>query len=123
LNVDRLRRLKRDPRFLDPDESAQRCDVALGRGLCRAADRWLTLFELVVPSGPVTPFHGPYRLGLVGLCRGRQDEEIYAARRACRAGRAPTRSGPGYVNVRCDQEEETAAWRWVCLRWRYDGER
>jgi hypothetical protein len=32
LNVDRLRRLKRDPRFLDPDESAQRCDVALGRG-------------------------------------------------------------------------------------------
>ena len=40
-----------------------------------------------------------------------------------RAGRAPTRSGPGYVNVRCDKEEETAAWRWVCLRWRYDGER
>ena len=30
---------------------------------------------------------------------------------------------PGYVNVRCDSEEETAAWRWVCLRWRYDGER
>jgi hypothetical protein len=25
----------------------------------------------------------------------------------------PTRSGPGYVNVRCDPEEETAEWRWV----------
>src|SRR6187397_2765976 len=40
---------------------------------------------------------------------------------ACRTGRAPTRSGPGYVNVRCHQEEETPAWRWVGLRWRYDG--
>ena len=47
--------------------------------LFRAGDRSLTLFALVVPPGSATPIHDHLAWGLVGLYRGSQDEEIYAA--------------------------------------------
>src|SRR5919198_6218420 len=47
--------------------------------LFRAADRSLTLFALVVPSGSATPIHDHLAWGLVGLYRGTQDEEIFDA--------------------------------------------
>jgi predicted metal-dependent enzyme (double-stranded beta helix superfamily) len=47
--------------------------------LYRAEDRSLSLFSLVVPSGAQTPVHDHLAWGLVGLYRGTQDEEIYAA--------------------------------------------
>src|SRR4051794_9537544 len=46
--------------------------------LFRAADRSLSLFSLVVPSGAQTPVHDHLAWGLVGLYRGTQDEEIFA---------------------------------------------
>ncbi len=48
--------------------------------LFRAGDASLSLFSLVVPSGAETPVHDHLAWGLVGLYRGTQDEEIYAAR-------------------------------------------
>jgi 3-mercaptopropionate dioxygenase len=48
--------------------------------LYRAEDRSLSLFSLVVPAGAQTPVHDHLAWGLVGLYRGTQDEEIYAAR-------------------------------------------
>jgi 3-mercaptopropionate dioxygenase len=48
--------------------------------LFRAGDRALSLFSLVVPSGSQTPVHDHLAWGLVGLYRGTQDEEVYAAR-------------------------------------------
>jgi 3-mercaptopropionate dioxygenase len=45
--------------------------------LFRAADRSLSLFSLVVPSGSMTPVHDHLAWGLVGLYRGNQDEEFY----------------------------------------------
>ena len=47
--------------------------------LFRAGDGSLSLFALVVPSGSQTPVHDHLAWGLVGLYRGTQDEEIYAA--------------------------------------------
>ena len=47
--------------------------------LFRAGDRSLTLFALVVPPGSATPIHDHLAWGLVGLYRGTQDEEVYAA--------------------------------------------
>jgi predicted metal-dependent enzyme (double-stranded beta helix superfamily) len=49
--------------------------------LFRAADRSLCLFSLVVPSGAATPVHDHGSWGLVGLYRGRQDEELYSTER------------------------------------------
>jgi predicted metal-dependent enzyme (double-stranded beta helix superfamily) len=46
--------------------------------LCRAEDGSLSLFSLVVPPGAQTPVHDHLAWGLVGLYRGRQDEDIYA---------------------------------------------
>jgi predicted metal-dependent enzyme (double-stranded beta helix superfamily) len=43
----------------------------------RAADRSLSLFSLVVPSGAMTPVHDHLAWGLVGVYRGVQDEEFY----------------------------------------------
>jgi predicted metal-dependent enzyme (double-stranded beta helix superfamily) len=67
-----------------PDEF-QRPVPASGMGggigqwlLFRAADRSLSLFSLVVPPGSKTPIHDHLAWGLVGLYRGRQDEEFYA---------------------------------------------
>jgi predicted metal-dependent enzyme (double-stranded beta helix superfamily) len=45
--------------------------------LYRADDGSLSLFSLVVPSGSQTPIHDHLAWGLVGLYRGRQEEEIY----------------------------------------------
>ncbi len=45
--------------------------------LFRSADRGLCLFSLVVPPGSMTPIHDHLAWGLIGLYRGRQDEEIY----------------------------------------------
>ena len=45
--------------------------------LFRSADRSLCLFSLVVPPGSMTPIHDHLALGLVGLYRGNQDEELY----------------------------------------------
>jgi 3-mercaptopropionate dioxygenase len=64
-------------RFQEPDP-----DSGMGGGigqwlLFRGADRDLTLFALVVPSGSATPIHDHLAWGLVGLYRGTQDEEIY----------------------------------------------
>jgi len=47
--------------------------------LFRAGDGSLSLFSLVVPAGAMTPVHDHLAWGLVGLYRGLQDEEIYAA--------------------------------------------
>lgn len=47
--------------------------------LYRAGDGSLSLFSLVVPPGAETPIHDHLAWGLVGLYRGTQDEEIYAA--------------------------------------------
>src|SRR5207253_8715909 len=74
----------------DPDwlpvayrESAPESRMGGGIGqwlLFRAADRSLSLFSLVVPSGSETPVHDHLAWGLVGLYQGRQDEEIYDER-------------------------------------------
>jgi predicted metal-dependent enzyme (double-stranded beta helix superfamily) len=64
-------------------ESAPESGMGGGIGqwlLFRAGDRALSLFSLVVPSGVETPVHDHLAWGLVGLYRGRQDEEIYASR-------------------------------------------
>lgn len=48
--------------------------------LFRAGDGSLSLFSLVVPPGSATPVHDHLAWGLVGLYRGTQEEEVYAAR-------------------------------------------
>jgi predicted metal-dependent enzyme (double-stranded beta helix superfamily) len=57
-------------------------DSGMGGGIgqwlvFRAADRSLSLFSLVVPSGAMTPVHDHLAWGLVGVYRGNQDEEFY----------------------------------------------
>jgi 3-mercaptopropionate dioxygenase len=57
-------------------------DSGMGGGigqwlLYRSADRSLSLFSLVVPSGSKTPIHDHLAWGLIGLLRGNQDEELY----------------------------------------------
>lgn len=47
--------------------------------LYRSADRDLTLFSLVVPTGSTTPVHDHLAWGLVGLYRGEQAEQVYAS--------------------------------------------
>jgi predicted metal-dependent enzyme (double-stranded beta helix superfamily) len=73
-----------DPEWL-PDRY-QEGDPESGMGggigqwlLFRAGDRSLSLFSLVVPPGAETPVHDHLAWGLVGLYRGTQDEEIFAA--------------------------------------------
>jgi predicted metal-dependent enzyme (double-stranded beta helix superfamily) len=79
-------------------------DSGMGGGigqwlLFRAANRSLTLFALVVPPGSATPIHDHLAWGLVGLYRGSQDEEIYAARdgRAEPVGRRALVTGDFYA--------------------------
>jgi 3-mercaptopropionate dioxygenase len=60
-------------------------DSGMGGGigqwlLYRTDDGSLSLFSLVVPPASETPIHDHLAWGLVGLYRGRQDEEIYAQR-------------------------------------------
>jgi 3-mercaptopropionate dioxygenase len=72
-----------DPDWLAPEYARDAPESGMGGGigqwlLFRAADRSLTLFSLVVPSGSQTPVHDHLAWGLVGLYRGTQDEEIFA---------------------------------------------
>ena len=69
--------------------------------LFRAGDASLSLFSLVVPSGAETPVHDHLAWGLVGLYRGTQDEEIYAARagRLVLAERRALTAGDFYVLI------------------------
>jgi predicted metal-dependent enzyme (double-stranded beta helix superfamily) len=84
--VTRLRptfsRLLRDRHWL-PDAFCAPCESGgMGGGIgqwlvYRSADRSLTLFSLVVPSGSATPVHDHLAWGLVGLYDGAQEESIY----------------------------------------------
>jgi 3-mercaptopropionate dioxygenase len=81
----RFAELLADPGWLPDEYRASAPDSGMGGGigqwlLFRAADRSLSLFSLVVPSGSETPVHDHLAWGLVGLCQGTQDEEIYAER-------------------------------------------
>jgi predicted metal-dependent enzyme (double-stranded beta helix superfamily) len=80
----RFAALLADPDWLAPEYRRDAPQSGMGGGigqwlLFRAADRSLTLFSLVVPAGAQTPVHDHLAWGLVGLYRGTQDEEIYAA--------------------------------------------
>jgi 3-mercaptopropionate dioxygenase len=81
----RFAELLGDPEWLPARFQQPNPDSGMGGGigqwlLFRAADRALTLFALIVPPGSATPIHDHLAWGLVGLYRGTQDEEIYAAR-------------------------------------------
>jgi 3-mercaptopropionate dioxygenase len=76
--------LLRDPGWLPAEFQAANPESGMGGGigqwlLYRAGDRSLSLFSLVVPPGAETPVHDHLAWGLVGLYRGTQDEEVYAA--------------------------------------------
>ena len=77
--------LLRDANWLPDEYAAPAPESCMGGGigqwlLFRAGDGSLSLFSLVVPSAAETPVHDHLAWGLVGLYRGTQDEEIYAAR-------------------------------------------
>jgi 3-mercaptopropionate dioxygenase len=79
----RFAELLADPGWLPTRYRASAPESGMGGGigqwlLFRAADRSLSLFSLVVPSGSETPVHDHLAWGLVGLYQGTQDEEIYA---------------------------------------------
>ena len=81
----RFAELLADPDWLPADFRASAPESGMGGGigqwlLFRTADRSLSLFSLVVPAGAETPVHDHLAWGLVGLCQGTQDEEIYAER-------------------------------------------
>lgn len=81
----RFAELLADPSWLPAEYQAEAPESGMGGGigqwlLYRAGDGSLSLFSLVVPPGAQTPVHDHLAWGLVGLYRGRQDEEIYAAR-------------------------------------------
>jgi 3-mercaptopropionate dioxygenase len=74
-----------DPDWLPAEYRQSSPESGMGGGigqwlLFRAADRSLSLFSLVVPSGSETPVHDHLAWGLVGLYQGAQDEEIYGER-------------------------------------------
>jgi 3-mercaptopropionate dioxygenase len=80
----RFAELLRDPDWLPSEFQAAAPESGMGGGigqwlLCRAEDGSLSLFSLVVPPGAETPVHDHLAWGLVGLYRGSQDEQIYAA--------------------------------------------
>jgi len=71
-----------DPDWLPDSYREPAPDGGMGGGIgqwlaFRAADRSLALFSLVVPAGAMTPVHDHLAWGLVGVYRGRQDEEFY----------------------------------------------
>ena len=81
----RFAELLADPGWLPAAYQADAPESGMGGGigqwlLYRADDGSLSLFSLVVPAGSETPIHDHLAWGLVGLCRGTQDEEIYARR-------------------------------------------
>jgi 3-mercaptopropionate dioxygenase len=80
----RFSALLRDPDWLPAEYQEPNPESGMGGGigqwlLYRAGDRSLSLFALVVPPGSETPIHDHLAWGLVGLYRGTQDEEVYAA--------------------------------------------
>jgi predicted metal-dependent enzyme (double-stranded beta helix superfamily) len=80
----RFSALLADPDWLPEAFRADAPESGMGGGigqwlLYRADDGSLSLFSLVVPPGSQTPIHDHLAWGLVGLYRGTQDEEIYAA--------------------------------------------
>jgi predicted metal-dependent enzyme (double-stranded beta helix superfamily) len=80
----RFAELLADDDWLPPAFLAPAPESGMGGGigqwlLYRAGDGTLSLFSLVVPPGAQTPIHDHLAWGLVGLYRGTQDEEIYAA--------------------------------------------
>jgi predicted metal-dependent enzyme (double-stranded beta helix superfamily) len=81
----RFAELLADPDWLPTEYRSPAPESGMGGGigqwlLYRAEDHSLSLFSLVVPSGSETPIHDHLAWGLVGLYRGKQDEEIYARR-------------------------------------------
>jgi predicted metal-dependent enzyme (double-stranded beta helix superfamily) len=81
----RFAELLADPGWLPASYQEAAPESGMGGGigqwlLYRAGDRSLSLFSLVVPPGAETPIHDHLAWGLVGLYRGAQDEELYAAR-------------------------------------------
>jgi predicted metal-dependent enzyme (double-stranded beta helix superfamily) len=81
----RFAELLADPDWLPVEYQAAAPESGMGGGigqwlLYRARDQSLSLFSLVVPPGSETPIHDHLAWGLVGLYRGKQDEEIYARR-------------------------------------------
>jgi 3-mercaptopropionate dioxygenase len=81
----RFAELLADPNWLPPRYQAAAEQSGMGGGigqwlLYRAGDGSLSLFSLVVPAGAETPIHDHLAWGLVGLYRGKQDEEIYVRR-------------------------------------------
>src|SRR3954452_24612123 len=80
----RFATLLADPDWLASEYRRDAPESGMGGGsgqwlLFRAGDRSLTLFSLVVPAAAQTPVHDHLAWGLVGLYRGTQDEEIFAA--------------------------------------------
>jgi len=80
----RFAELLADQSWLPDDLAAPVPGSGMGGGigqwlLYRAEDESLSLFALVVPSSSSTPVHDHLAWGLVGLYRGTQDEEIFAA--------------------------------------------
>ena len=81
----RFAELLADDGWLPAEYQAPVPESGMGGGigqwlLYRADDGSLSLFSLVVPAGSATPVHDHLAWGLVGLYRGRQDEEVYAER-------------------------------------------
>jgi predicted metal-dependent enzyme (double-stranded beta helix superfamily) len=81
----RFAELLADPDWLPSEYQVASPDSGMGGGigqwlLYRADDGSLSLFSLVVPAAAETPIHDHLAWGLVGLYRGKQDEEIYVRR-------------------------------------------
>jgi 3-mercaptopropionate dioxygenase len=80
----RFTELLADPQWLPAAYQEPAPESGMGGGigqwlLYRAGDGSLSLFSLVVPPDAQTPVHDHLAWGLVGLYRGTQDEEIFAA--------------------------------------------
>jgi len=78
----RFAALLADPTWLPDEFAAPYAKSGMGGGIgtwliFRAADRALSLFSLVIPSGAATPVHDHLAWGLVGLYRGEQAETVY----------------------------------------------
>jgi len=81
----RFAELLADPDWLPAQYQEPAAESGMGGGigqwlLYRAGGGSLSLFSLVVPSGAQTPVHDHLAWGLVGLYRGRQEEEVYERR-------------------------------------------
>ena len=71
-------------RWLPDEFAAANPTSGMGGGigqwlLFRAGDSSLSLFSLVVPPGEQTPVHDHLAWGLIGLYRGEQEEDVFAA--------------------------------------------